>query len=54
MTDRNRKLAPDLVRKGWYVYSERSGACRRAELPGRSEKLEEVCEVDLYRQSSSS
>ena len=50
MEDRNRDLVPDnwrLVReralttglcsKGWY--SEHSGACRRAELPGRSVKV---------------
>ena len=49
MTDRNRELVPDnwsLVREralttglcseGWY--SEHSGVCRRAELPGRSVK----------------
>ena len=50
MTDRNKELIPDiwsLVREktlttglcseGWY--SEHSGVCRRAELPGRSVKV---------------
>ena len=50
MADRNRELVPDnwsLVREralttglcseGWY--SEHSGVCRRAELPGRSVKV---------------
>ena len=50
MVDRKRELVPDnwslvgeralttgLCLEGWY--SERLGACRRAELPGRSVKL---------------
>ena len=54
MTDRNRELVPDnwsLVREralttvlcseAWY--SEHSGVCRRAELPGRSVKVNEAC-----------
>ena len=57
MADRNRELVPDnwsLVREralttglcleGWY--SEHSGVCRRAELPGRSVKGKKFRKVD--------
>ena len=49
MTDRNRELVPDntkpgkkkrLCSEGWY--SEHSGVCRRAELPGRSVKVKKL------------
>ena len=53
MADRNRELVPDnwsLVRERVLTtglrserwYSEHSGVCRRAELPGRSVKVKEV------------
>ena len=55
MTGKKRELVPDnwsLVREralttgslcseGWY--SEHSGVCRRAELPGRSVKMKKAC-----------
>ena len=57
MSNRNRELVPDiwsLVREralttglfseGWY--SERSGVCRRADLPGRSVKVKQFWKVD--------
>ena len=57
MADRNRELVPDkwtLVREralttglcseGWY--SEHSGVCRRAELPGRSVKVKKFSKTD--------
>ena len=57
MTGRNRELVPDiwsLVREralttglcseGWY--SDHSGVCRRAELPGRSVKVKNFRKVD--------
>ena len=57
MTGRNRELVPDnwsqvreralttgLCSEGWY--SEHSGVCRRAELPGRSVKVKNFRKVD--------
>ena len=57
MAYRNRELVPDiwsLVREkalttglcseGWY--SEHSGVCRRADLPGRSVKVKQFWKVD--------
>jgi len=57
MADRNRELVPgnwSLVRErvlttglcseGWY--SEHSGVCRRAELPGKSVKVKKFRKVD--------
>ena len=57
MADINRKLVPDswslvtvralttgLCAEGWY--SEHSGVRRKAKLPGRSVKVNELCKVD--------
>ena len=63
MADRNRELVPDnwsLVREralttglcseGWY--SEHSGVCRRAELPGGSVKVKKFWKVDCSQHLS--
>ena len=57
MTDRNRQLVPDnwsLVRERALttelcsegLYSERSGVCRKAKLPGRSVKGKKFSKID--------
>ena len=37
-------MTTGLSAEGWY--SEYSGVCRRAELPGKSVKVNELCKVD--------